>query len=87
MKYPKFLLAAGAYIGIGFTAIHLRAVHYSDKMAGILEKQPSPDLYANNEGYQYMAYWYTYGLGWLVSLLLIGCISLIWYNKRKYGNT
>jgi hypothetical protein len=62
------------YLLTGFLAIHLLGERYADRMMHILEVAPSPDLYANDYGFQYAAFWYTQGVGWS---LLLGFSALV----------
>jgi hypothetical protein len=59
-----------SYLVLGLSLIHYLGNRYADKMMEILKANPSPDLYANDHGFQYVAFWYTQGLGWLILLLI-----------------
>jgi hypothetical protein len=60
---------------IGGGSIHLAGKTYADRMMEELTVNPSPDLYANNNGFQYVAFWFVYGFA-LILLLLLGMLFL-----------
>ena len=51
--------------------LHFFAVTYANKMVANLKVNPSPDLYANDYQFQYLAYWLSNGIFWLIGLVLI----------------
>jgi hypothetical protein len=68
---------------MGFVVIHHLGNRYADRMMNILEVHPSPDLYANDHGFQYVAFWYTQGIG--ISLLLVISAFLLGKFLRWLG--
>lgn len=74
-----------SYLCSGVIVIHLLGNRYADRMMRVLEVDPSPDLYANNHGFQYVAFWYAQGLGWLI-VLFITAFLFAKYLGRVGGN-
>jgi len=70
MRKKSRIILIAVYIGLGFVGIHILGEVYATKMMDELVKNPSPDLYANNHGFQYVAFWFTRGIALLFALLL-----------------
>lgn len=68
---------------MGSIAIHCAAVRYADRAMVRLALDPLPELYANDHNFQYLAYWFTYGLIWLGLLLVISPIVYHLLGKRR----
>lgn len=60
---------------VGVVVIHFLGKLYASRMMAELKVNPSPDLYANDFGFQYVAFWYIFGAGLLV-VLLVGIFIL-----------
>ncbi|MDM3872021.1 hypothetical protein QSV34_11750 [Porticoccus sp. W117] len=60
---------------VGLVGVHLLADSHAKNMMEVLIAHPSPDLYANNYGFQYMAYWYMHGSMWLFILLVLSFLT------------
>ena len=68
-------------ISILLIGLHFFAVTYANKMVANLKVNPSPDLYANDYQFQYLAYWLSNGIFWLIGLVLIVSLVLIALDK------
>ena len=65
------------YLTLGIIGIHFLGEAYATRMMKILSDNPSPDLYANNHGFQYMIFWLSRGL----ALMLILIFSAVFLYK------
>ena len=74
-------------ISILLIGLHFFAVTYANKMVANLKVNPSPDLYANDYQFQYLAYWFSSDIFWLIGLVLILTLVLIVLDKTSDKNT
>ncbi|WP_444944438.1 hypothetical protein ACJJIK_05365 [Microbulbifer sp. ZKSA006] len=75
MKKRSQLIVVVAYLGLGACFIHLLGEFYATKMMEVLTENPSPDLYANDHGFQYVAFWFPWGMA-LAFLLILSAVAL-----------
>ena len=68
-KKTRHILVTG-YLLLGIAGIHMLGEVYASKMMEILTENPSPDLYANDYGFQYVAFWFPWGV-----VLAFGLVS------------
>ncbi len=74
-------------ISVLLIGLHFFAVTHANRMVAKLKVNPSPDLYANDFQFQYLAYWLSNGIFWLIGLVLIVSLVLIALDKTGAKNT
>lgn len=75
MRKKTRIILITVYIGLGLIGIHILGEVYATEMMDELVKNPTPDLYANNHGFQYVSFLFTRGIA-LVFVLLLSAILL-----------
>ena len=70
----SFKKAAGITIGIWLVTIYIYGVVSVSNMMELLNENPSQDLYANNLGFQVIAFILTKGV---ISIILLGLVLLL----------
>ena len=64
------------YFVLGCGGIHFLGEAYASGMMEVLTVNPSLDLYANNRGFQYAAFWFTWGIA--LSFVLLFSATLLY---------
>lgn len=66
---------------LGLVLLHALGYIYAENMMDVLSEKPSGDLYANDFGFQYLAFWITQG--WIFLVLLIIYVPIQGIALRK----